>query len=119
MTHTHDDGETKVNVIHQGYLYDQYQIFLDGNLTKDLVIAAGAGTAIIGGPLAGTAAAATGPLGGIAVTALAAIITAEAAWLGASNDGHGVVIDMVILNDYVNPGPDNLPYHYIQGQEHL
>lgn len=121
MTHTTDDGETKLNVVHQGALYDQYQIFMDADLTSDVVVAAtvGSGAGVSGVSAALAAAGVTGPLGILATGTIATVIAVEIGWVQVSNDGHGVVIDVVIPNDYVDPNPSDIPYHYIQGQEHL
>lgn len=61
----------------------------------------------------------TGPVGAAATSTIIIIVAVEIGWMDISNDGHGVVIDIVIPNDYVDPNPSNIPYHYIQGQEHV
>ncbi|AHZ23190.1 hypothetical protein E6P09_01115 [Haloferax mediterranei ATCC 33500] len=117
-----NSGKTKLEILHQGPLRDRYRIFMDDNLTKDLVeaVTAASGVGAVAAEAALVSAGVTGPIGPLIIAAFAAVIAVELSWVKISNDGHGVAIDVLIVNDYVDPAPDNLPpYHYIQGQEHL
>lgn len=122
-SHNSDNtGETKLEVLHQGFWRDRYRLFMDDNLTKDVVeaVTAASGVGAVAAEGALISAGVTGPIGPLVIAAFGAVIATELAWVKISNDGHGVAIDVLIVNDYVDPKPNNLPpYHYIQGQEHL
>jgi len=122
-SHNSDNtGETKLETLHTGFLRDRYRIFLDDNLTRDAVAAAETAnqTGFIAIESLIVASSLGGPLSAALTAALAAIVAAELKWVQISNDGHGVAIDILMISDYVDPKPDNLPpYHYVQGQEHL
>lgn len=113
--------KTDVEALHQGVAYDRYRITMSDGLTKDVIEWARWGGASATAVLAqlASASSAVGPAGPISVVALGALFQAEATWISTSNDGCGVAIDIVLVNDFVDPNPTELPYHYVQGQEHL